>query len=85
MKAQNNKPDHVKIASVTTLGYICEEIDPDIIQDKSNMILTAVIEGMKWFFFFFTDNDCIFVGEFFLKFCFYLFIYLSFDMTLTLN
>ena len=54
MKTEKNQPDHVKIASVTTLGYICEEIDPDVIQDQSNMILTAVIEGMKWFSFLFS-------------------------------
>jgi importin subunit beta-1 len=39
--------DCLKQATLQTLGYICEEIEPQVIQDKSNQILTAVVQGMR--------------------------------------
>lgn len=38
---------NLKQATLQTLGYICEEIEPSVIQDKSNQILTAVVQGMR--------------------------------------
>ncbi|KAK1269639.1 Transportin-1 [Acorus gramineus] len=41
-------PAHVKQATLETLGYICEEVSPDAIdQDQVNKILTAVVQGMN--------------------------------------
>nr|DAD39111.1 TPA_asm: hypothetical protein HUJ06_013434 [Nelumbo nucifera] len=41
-------PDHVKQATLETLGYLCEEVSPDVVdQDKVNKILTAVVQGMN--------------------------------------
>lgn len=39
--------NNLKQSTLETLGYICEEIDPDAIKDKSNQILTAVVQGMR--------------------------------------
>eukprot|EP00298_Acanthocystis_sp_HF-20_P016134 c21387_g2_i1.p1 GENE.c21387_g2_i1~~c21387_g2_i1.p1 ORF type:complete len:856 (-),score=317.86 c21387_g2_i1:49-2616(-) len=36
----------LKISSLETIGYICEEIDPAVVSGQSNNILTAVIQGM---------------------------------------
>ncbi|KAM7268122.1 hypothetical protein ACFE04_010288 [Oxalis oulophora] len=42
------QPIHVKQATLETLGYLCEEISPDILdQDHVNKILTAVVQGMN--------------------------------------
>ncbi|GFP93669.1 importin subunit beta-1 [Phtheirospermum japonicum] len=39
---------HVKQATLETLGYLCEEVEPDVIdQDQVNKILTAVVQGMN--------------------------------------
>ncbi|EPS61387.1 hypothetical protein M569_13410 [Genlisea aurea] len=39
---------HVKQASLEALGYVCEEVVPDVIdQDQVNKILTAVVQGMN--------------------------------------
>ncbi|KAJ1736007.1 karyopherin Kap95 [Coemansia biformis] len=35
----------LKIASLQTIGFICESINPDILATQSNTILTAVIQG----------------------------------------
>ncbi|KAJ2497903.1 karyopherin Kap95 [Coemansia sp. RSA 1972] len=35
----------LKIASLQTIGFICESINPDILATQSNLILTAVIQG----------------------------------------
>ncbi|KAJ2236247.1 karyopherin Kap95 [Coemansia sp. RSA 485] len=35
----------LKIASLQTIGFICESIDPEILATQSNTILTAVIQG----------------------------------------
>ncbi|KAJ1965733.1 karyopherin Kap95 [Dipsacomyces acuminosporus] len=36
---------NLKIASLQTIGFICESIDPEILATQSNPILTAVIQG----------------------------------------
>jgi len=38
---------NIKQATLETLGYICEEVNPEVINEKSNQILTAVIQGMR--------------------------------------
>ncbi|XP_076921898.1 importin subunit beta-1-like [Bidens hawaiensis] len=41
-------PVHVKQATLETLGYLCEEVSPDAVeQDNVNKILTAVVQGMN--------------------------------------
>ncbi|KAK6936660.1 Importin-beta, N-terminal domain, partial [Dillenia turbinata] len=41
-------PAHVKQATLETLGYMCEEVSPDVVdQDQVNKILTAVVQGMN--------------------------------------
>lgn len=41
-------PPHTKQATLETLGYICEEVSPDVVdQDHVNKILTAVVQGMN--------------------------------------
>ncbi|KAL8233094.1 hypothetical protein R6Q57_002872 [Mikania cordata] len=41
-------PVHVKQATLETLGYLCEEVSPDVVeQDHVNKILTAVVQGMN--------------------------------------
>eukprot|EP00268_Persea_americana_P025727 TRINITY_DN2507_c1_g1_i3.p1 TRINITY_DN2507_c1_g1~~TRINITY_DN2507_c1_g1_i3.p1 ORF type:complete len:914 (-),score=220.66 TRINITY_DN2507_c1_g1_i3:1145-3886(-) len=41
-------PAHVKQATLETLGYLCEEVSPDVVdQDQVNKILTAVVQGMS--------------------------------------
>jgi len=34
-------------ATLETIGYLCQDIDPDVLQAQSNEILTAIIHGMK--------------------------------------
>ncbi|XP_023521610.1 importin subunit beta-1 isoform X2 [Cucurbita pepo subsp. pepo] len=44
----NQPSTHVKQATLETLGYLCEEVSPDVIdQDQVNKILTAVVQGMN--------------------------------------
>ncbi|KAJ8751939.1 hypothetical protein K2173_000685 [Erythroxylum novogranatense] len=44
----NQLPAHVKQATLDTLGYLCEEVSPDVVdQDQVNKILTAVVQGMN--------------------------------------
>ncbi|KAG9310985.1 armadillo-type protein [Chiua virens] len=44
----NNSTDsNLKIATLQTIGYICESIKPDILSLRSNEILTAVIHGAR--------------------------------------
>ncbi|XP_008806235.2 importin subunit beta-1-like [Phoenix dactylifera] len=39
---------HVKQATLETLGYLCEEVSPQVVdQDQVNKILTAVVQGMN--------------------------------------
>lgn len=41
-------PVHVKQATLETLGYLCEEVSSDAMEQKHvNRILTAVIHGMN--------------------------------------
>ncbi|KAL8160571.1 hypothetical protein V2J09_002108 [Rumex salicifolius] len=41
-------PPHVKQATLETLGYLCEEVSPEALdQDQVNKILTAVVQGMN--------------------------------------
>ncbi|KAJ2841809.1 karyopherin Kap95, partial [Coemansia brasiliensis] len=35
----------LKVASLQTIGFICESINPDILATQSNPILTAVVQG----------------------------------------
>jgi importin subunit beta-1 len=44
MMLQDN---NLKESTLEALGYICEEIEPQVIQEKSNQILTAVVQGMR--------------------------------------
>lgn len=37
----------VKQSSLEALGYICEEIEPEVLTPQSNLILTAVVQGMQ--------------------------------------
>ncbi|PIA34774.1 hypothetical protein AQUCO_03700206v1 [Aquilegia coerulea] len=48
LSTNHQLPAHVKQATLDTLGYLCEEVSSDVIdQDQVNKILTAVVEGMK--------------------------------------
>lgn len=44
---QNNPNVFLKESSLEALGYICEEIEPEIIEEQSAAILTAVVAGMN--------------------------------------
>lgn len=44
---QASKSDFQKEATLTAIGYICEESDAEILQKQSNDILTAVVQGMR--------------------------------------
>lgn len=37
----------LKEASLEALGYICQDIDPNVLTPQSNPILTAIVNGMK--------------------------------------
>ncbi|PQM41912.1 importin subunit beta-1 [Prunus yedoensis var. nudiflora] len=44
----NQLPAHTRQATLETLGYICEEVSPDVVeQDQVNKMLTAVVQGMN--------------------------------------
>lgn len=44
----NNQPNtNLKIATLQTIGYICETIKPEILSLRANEILTAVIHGAR--------------------------------------
>lgn len=45
--ANPTSTEMVKEASLEAVGYICQDIDPEILQTKSNEILTAIVSGMK--------------------------------------
>jgi len=47
LKNMTQQDSNIKQSTLETLGYICEEIDPDTIKEKANQILTAVIQGMR--------------------------------------
>uniref|UniRef100_A0A2K5EPV1 Importin subunit beta-1 n=1 Tax=Aotus nancymaae TaxID=37293 RepID=A0A2K5EPV1_AOTNA len=42
-----NSTEHMKESTLGAIGYICQDIDPEQLQDKSNEILTAIIQGMR--------------------------------------
>lgn len=37
----------MKQATLEAIGYICQDIDPDVLTSQSNEILTAIVHGMK--------------------------------------
>lgn len=37
----------MKEATLEAIGYICQDIDPEILEAQSNVILTAIVNGMK--------------------------------------
>ena len=37
----------LKQSSLEALGFVCEEIDPEVLATQSNLILTAVVQGMR--------------------------------------
>jgi len=39
--------DHLKQSSLEALGYICEEIATETLESQANLILTAVVQGMR--------------------------------------
>ncbi|VDL92291.1 unnamed protein product [Schistocephalus solidus] len=39
--------ESVKHATLETIGYICQDIDPSILSARSNEILTAIVYGMR--------------------------------------
>jgi len=43
----NQENDHIKQTTLEALGYICEEIEPEVLQTQANQILTAVCKGIK--------------------------------------
>ncbi|XP_043466962.1 importin subunit beta-1 isoform X1 [Leptopilina heterotoma] len=42
-----NSTEMVKEATLETIGYICQEIESEVLIAQSNQILTAIIHGMK--------------------------------------
>ncbi|EFA04374.2 Importin subunit beta-like Protein [Tribolium castaneum] len=44
---QPNSTEMQKEATLETIGYICQEIDSDVLVTQSNDILTAIIHGMR--------------------------------------
>lgn len=45
--ADANSTEMMKEATLETIGYICQEIDSEVLVAQSNPILTAIIHGMK--------------------------------------
>ncbi|CAF4153394.1 unnamed protein product, partial [Rotaria sordida] len=41
------RADNVREASLEALGYICQDIDSNVLEPQSNLILTALIYGMR--------------------------------------
>ncbi len=37
----------MKEATLEAIGYICQDIDPEILVSQSNLILTAIVQGMR--------------------------------------
>ena len=46
--ASSSEP-HIKVYSLKTIGFICEDISREAIESKSDSILTAVMSGMQRF------------------------------------
>jgi len=47
MSGPLSQNDNLKQSTLLTLGYICEEIDPKVVEGRSDQILTAVVQGMR--------------------------------------
>eukprot|EP01100_Stratorugosa_tubuloviscum_P014734 TRINITY_DN8037_c3_g1_i1.p1 TRINITY_DN8037_c3_g1~~TRINITY_DN8037_c3_g1_i1.p1 ORF type:complete len:852 (-),score=411.08 TRINITY_DN8037_c3_g1_i1:39-2594(-) len=47
MTASPPLSEFIRQSTLETLGYICEEIPPDVVRDKVNLILTAIVQGMR--------------------------------------
>ena len=45
--ANPNSTEMMKEATLEAIGYICQEIDSEVLVSQSNEILTAIIHGMK--------------------------------------
>ncbi|XP_044020400.1 importin subunit beta-1 isoform X3 [Aphidius gifuensis] len=45
--ADVNSTEMMQEATLETIGYICQEIDSEVLVTQSNQILTAIIHGMK--------------------------------------
>ncbi|XP_076631507.1 importin subunit beta Fs(2)Ket isoform X1 [Colletes latitarsis] len=45
--ANPNNTEIMKEATLETIGYICQDIESDVLVPQSNQILTAIIHGMK--------------------------------------
>lgn len=43
-RRENN--EQVKVANLETIGYICQEVHPELLISESNQILTAIINNM---------------------------------------
>lgn len=39
--------ESMREATLESLGYICQEMQPDILVSQSNQILTAIVHGMR--------------------------------------
>lgn len=44
---QANSTEMQKEATLEAIGYICQEIDSEVLVSQSNAILTAIIHGMR--------------------------------------
>ncbi|EFA76306.1 hypothetical protein PPL_10069 [Heterostelium album PN500] len=42
-----NPNEHIKQATLQTIGYICEDIDPQIMTAHANRVLTVIVHGMR--------------------------------------
>lgn len=42
-----NSTEIMKEATLEAIGYVCQEIDSEVLASQSNQILTAIIHGMK--------------------------------------
>lgn len=45
--ADQDSTEMMKEATLETIGYICQEIESEVLVAQSNQILTAIIHGMK--------------------------------------
>lgn len=43
----SNASEMLKESSLETIGYICLDINPEILESQSNQILTAIVNGMR--------------------------------------
>uniref|UniRef100_A0A8C4TLZ7 Karyopherin (importin) beta 1 n=1 Tax=Erpetoichthys calabaricus TaxID=27687 RepID=A0A8C4TLZ7_ERPCA len=42
-----NSTEHMRESTLEAIGYICQDIDPEQLQDNANQILTAIVQGMR--------------------------------------